>query len=91
LREKQLMQVRAYEQELQRLEDINHGKNMEIEQLIKDKVTTRGIFDSELLRTRDELAALLQKYKDLELKHSDLATQSNNRLSDREKHIEYLE
>ena len=40
------MQVGAYQQELNRLEDIIHGKNMEIEQLIKDKVTTRGIFDS---------------------------------------------
>jgi hypothetical protein len=40
------MQVRAFEDELCRLENINHGKNMEIEQLIKDKVATRGVFDN---------------------------------------------
>lgn len=40
------MQLRAYEEEIHRLESINHGKNVEIEQLIKDKVATRGIFDS---------------------------------------------
>jgi chromosome segregation ATPase len=91
VREKQLMQVHAFEEELSRLESINHGKNIEIEQLIKDKVATRGIFDGELLRTRDEYAALLQRHKDLELKYADLNTQSNNRLADREKHIEYLE
>jgi hypothetical protein len=85
------MQIKAFEDEIGRLENINHGKNIEIEQLIKDKVTTRGMFDSELLRVRDEYGMLLQKYKDLEMKHGDLNTQANNRLNDREKHIEYLE
>lgn len=54
-------------------------------------MATRGIFDAELLRVRDEYAALLQKHKELEVKYSDLAAQSQGRLADREKHIEYLE
>lgn len=74
-----------------RLENINHGKNIEIEQLIKEKVTTRGMFDSEILRVKDDYSAIQQKHKDLELKYLDLNTQANNRVSDREKHIEYLE
>ena len=47
------MQIRSLEDEIGRLESINHGKNIEIEQLIKDKVTTRGIFDSEVIRLKD--------------------------------------
>lgn len=40
------------EGEITRLENIIHGKNVEIEQLIKEKVTTRNIFDSELGRLK---------------------------------------
>ena len=53
LEKKLIMQIRSLEDEIGRLESINHGKNIEIEQLIKDKVTTRGIFDSEVIRLRD--------------------------------------
>lgn len=82
-----MFQLKAFEDEIARLENINHGKNIEIEQLIKDKVTTRGMFDSELLRVKDDYSALQQKHKDLELKYLDMNTQGNNRLNDREKHI----
>ncbi len=91
LEKKLIMQIRSLEDEIGRLESINHGKNIEIEQLIKDKVTTRGIFDSEVIRLKDQLSALSQKHKDLQLRHADLNSQATNRLNDREKHIQYLQ
>jgi|JI6StandDraft_1071083.scaffolds.fasta_scaffold566493_1 uncharacterized protein YdaT len=49
---KQQGQIRICQDEIARLEDIINDKNNEIEQLIKDKVTNRSIFDSELVRVK---------------------------------------
>ena len=66
------------------------AKNNEIEQLIKEKVTNRNLFDAELGKVKDDYAMVLQKYKDQEIKLADVNNQSTIRLNDREKHIEYL-
>ena len=66
------------------------AKSNEIEQLIKEKVTNRNLFDAELGKVKDDYAMVLQKYKDQEIKLADVNNQSTIRLNDREKHIEYL-
>jgi predicted RNase H-like nuclease (RuvC/YqgF family) len=43
---KQQGHIKSLEEELSRLENIIHAKNTEIEQLIKDKVTNRSLFDA---------------------------------------------
>lgn len=49
------------------------------------------MFDAELGRVKDDYAIVLQKYKDQEAKLADFSSQAAARLSDREKHIQYLE
>lgn len=67
---KQQNQIQILQDEIERLENIIQDKNIEIEQLIKDKVTNRGIFDAEIGRVKDDYAAMIQKYKEQEMKLS---------------------
>lgn len=64
---------------------------MEIEQLIKDKVTNRNIFDSEILRIKDDYAAMINKCKEQEIKLADISAQASAKISERDRHIDYLE
>ena len=80
-----------HQDEIHRLQNLLQSKNIEIEQLIKDKVTNRNLFDAELGRVKDDYAMVLQKYKDQEVKLADINNQSATRLNDRDKHIQYLE
>ena len=84
------VQMRSLEEEISTMGDVIQSKKQEIEQLIKEKVAQRGMFDSEIARLEDDNAILLQKLKDTELKASDCNAQAANRLADRERHIEYL-
>ena len=84
-------QIRILTEEIEGLKGLIQAKNNEIEQLIKEKVTNRNLFDAELGKVKDDYAMVLQKYKDQEIKLSDINTQSATRLNDRDKHIQYLE
>ena len=53
-------------------------------------MTNRNLFDAELGKVKDDYAMVLQKYKDQEIKLADINNQSAARLSDRDKHIQYL-
>lgn len=54
-------------------------------------MSNRNIFDSEMMRMRDENNVLMYKLKDLEIKVTEMDAQLNNKIADREKHIGYLE
>ena len=77
-------------EEIDGLKGLIQAKNNEIQQLIKEKVTNRNLFDAELGKVKDDYAMVLQKYKDQEIKLADINNQSAARLSDRDKHIQYL-
>ena len=77
--------------EIDGLKGLTQAKNSEIEQLIKEKVTNRNLFDAELGKVKDDYAMVLHKYKDQEIKLSEFNNQSSVKLNDRDKHIQYLE
>ena len=49
------------------------------------------MFDSELGRVKEEWSLMFQKHKELDAKYADSNSQAALRLSDRDKHISYLE
>lgn len=83
-------QIKMLSEEIDGLKGLIQAKNNEIQQLIKEKVTNRNLFDAELGKVKDDYAMVLQKYKDQEIKLADINNQSAARLSDRDKHIQYL-
>lgn len=57
--------MRSLDEEIARLETNLRDKNNEIEGLIKEKVSARNLFDSEIIRLKDENLVVLQKLKQL--------------------------
>jgi uncharacterized protein YdcH (DUF465 family) len=55
--------MRSLDEEIARLETNLRDKNNEIEGLIKEKVSARNLFDSEIIRLKDENLVVLQKLK----------------------------
>lgn len=84
-------QIKILSEEIEGLKGLIQSKNNEIEQLIKEKVTNRNLFDAQLGKVKDDYAMVLQKYKDQQIKLADINAQSAARLNDRDKHITYLE
>lgn len=62
--------IQSMEEQIFKIEAINQDKNLEIEQLIKEKATARNSFEAELTRLKEDISSLQTKYKDLEFRYS---------------------
>lgn len=62
--------IQSMEEQIFKIEAINQDKNLEIEQLIKEKATARNSFEAELTRLKEDISSLQTRYKDLEFKYS---------------------
>lgn len=62
--------IQSMEEQIFKIEAINQDKNLEIEQLIKEKATARNSFEAELTRLKEDISSLQTKYKDLEFRYT---------------------
>lgn len=65
-------------------------KNLEMEQLIKERGQTRQLHETETHRLRSEIEVLLSKLGEVERILENTSGDLKKRLSEKEEHIEYL-
>ena len=77
--------------ELKKMEGALRNKNEEIEQLIKEKTSVRQMFQSEGGRLKEEIESLMLKIRELEARAREADEKSEQRLREKDEHIQYLD
>jgi hypothetical protein len=83
--------IDCLQNEINKLDATLRNKNNEIVKLIKEKTAVRQIFDSEGNRLKEEIESLQLRIKDAEVKAGDAALSNDEKLREKEKHIDYLD
>ncbi len=83
--------IDCLQNEINKLDATLRNKNNEIEQLIKEKTAVRQIFDSEGNRLKEEIQSLQLRLKDADNKLADASSTTEDKLREKERHIDYLD